>query len=88
MEFLITTGFLFLATIAVFCYARDFDSYNEEVERVRDTNSTNIYINKLNDVEFIEITRYDMESVMLRTDVNVRMLIPHKELDKHYVKKV
>ena len=65
-----------------------YDDYSDEQYVAPKKQDQTLYINKNNNVEFIEITRYDMESVMLRTDVNVRMLIPHKELDKHYVKKV
>ena len=44
------------------------------------------YKNNKNNVIFTELVRYETESVMLRTDINVRMLIPHIELDKHYTK--
>lgn len=40
--------------------------------------------NKRNGVTFIELTRYDTESVILRTDSNVRILVPHIELEKHF----
>lgn len=44
------------------------------------------YKNKNNNVLFEELVRFDNESVMLRTDINIRLLIPHKELEKHYEK--
>jgi hypothetical protein len=47
---------------------------------------TNQYKNNKNNVIFTELIRYETESVMLRTDINVRLLIPHVELDKHYTK--
>lgn len=46
------------------------------------------YKNKNNNVLFEELVRFDDESVMLRTDINIRLLIPHKELKKHYEKVV
>lgn len=46
----------------------------------------NQYKNNKNNVIFTELVRYETESVMLRTDINIRMLIPHIELDKHYTK--
>jgi hypothetical protein len=47
-----------------------------------------LYRNKNNNVLFEELIRFDNESVMLRTDINIRLLIPHKELEKHYEKVV
>lgn len=44
------------------------------------------YLNKTNNVIFEEIMRYETESVMMRTDVNIRLMIPHTELDKRYEK--
>jgi len=44
------------------------------------------YLNKANNVIFEEITRYDTESVMMRTDINVCMMIQHTELDKQFEK--
>jgi hypothetical protein len=44
------------------------------------------YKNNKNNVIFTELVRYETESVMLRTDISVRLLIPHGELDKHYTK--
>jgi len=48
--------------------------------------SLSTYKNNKNNVIFTELIRYETESVMLRTDINVRLLIPHNELDKHYTK--
>lgn len=42
------------------------------------------FCNKRNNVTFTEITRYDTESVVLRDDVGVRLLVPHAELEKYY----
>lgn len=42
------------------------------------------FCNKHSGATFTEITRYENESVVLREDVGVRLLVPHTELEKHY----
>lgn len=74
----------FALILALFGY----DDYSDEQYVAPKPEEPTSYKNKLNDVIFTELIRFDTESLMLRTDVNVRILIPHKELDKHYVKKV
>lgn len=84
MEFLMIALIPFAFIMALFGY----DDYSDEQYVVPKKEDPTLYINKTNDVEFIEITRYDTESVMLRTDINTRLLIKHTELEKSYTKKV
>lgn len=62
-----------------------FPAYNFYMLQ-KSTNSLNLYKSKFSGVVFQELKRYETESVMLRTDLNMKLLVPHKELEKNFTR--
>lgn len=81
MEFLVGLIILVFVIFWGYYHTKDIGYTHYPVQVV-----INQYKNNKNNVIFTELVRYETESVMLRTDINIRMLIPHVELDKHYTK--